>query len=108
MLIDHGRLAWKLESPHWKAEIAQNPMESYANRLSEILWGHTPSRAEISSIMIRGQNHRDKLDAVWPELERWAALLVPDSADQKAWTTFLQERVQRVEALISQRYNLLT
>lgn len=108
VLIDHGRLAWKSDLPDWNADSCKNPLEQYANRLSSILWHDSPPKSDVSAIMINGQNHKSKLQGIWSELEKWVSILVPDVSDREAWTSFLKERAEKVEMLVSQRYNLLT
>lgn len=107
VLIDHGRLAWRIDAPNWGASIASSPLDQYANRLSAILWPNDPPKNDVSAIMLQGQNHREKTIRAWAELEKWVSILVPDVNDQDAWTSFLKTRSENFEALVSKRYNLL-
>lgn len=104
-LIDNGRLATTTDNPNWTLPDL-NSGKLYRHRLSERIWNHTPDDETISRILDAATNHYPALEIVRDELNYWCDLLLTDN-DKDAFSAFIAQRTQNIEALLRKRYHRL-
>lgn len=111
-LIDHGRLLYRNAEPCWHADELEGLLDhGFVNAIHHNMYVHGNISASAArtngfkqcsdSALHQAQNMR----SVFFEIAYWCAKLSPGTSAQ--WLHFLNERMHRVDALLSKRFGIL-